>query len=84
MPIEQTRSTTITGVAYAALRHGGASEKRAGQELGLRPAVAARLERRLQRGSRGPDAMRPAYARHDEHVDAVLSRGGYPVLRALA
>lgn len=40
-----------------------------------------RLERQfLARPGRGEDAMRPRFARHEEHVQAVLRQGGYPVL----
>jgi hypothetical protein len=80
MTIEQTRNTTVPGVAYAALRHGGASPREARLELGLSSPAAARLERRVQKGARGGDAMRPAFARHEDHTASVVAAGGYPVL----
>jgi hypothetical protein len=34
---------------------------------------------RRSRGA-GPDAMRPSFARHGQHVAAVMGAGGYPAL----
>jgi hypothetical protein len=42
--------------------------------------LEAAFHRREQRG-RGAEAMRPAFARHDRHVAAVVAAGGYPALR---
>jgi hypothetical protein len=61
------------GRTYAALRWGGASQGRAGAELGLSPAVLPDLEARF----RWRHARRP---RDAAHVKAVLRAGGYPAL----
>jgi len=61
------------GRTYAALRWGGASQGRAGAELGLPPASVPDLEARL----RWRHARRP---RDGAHVRAVLRAGGFPVL----
>ena len=65
------------------LRHGGASQARACVELGVsfgRGQVLEALFRGV-RGGGGPDAMRPRFARHEQHAAAVLAAGGYPALR---
>lgn len=74
--------TGPTGQAYAALRHGGASQTRARAELALSAESAAALEARfrIRRPGQGADAMRPRFARHQAHVAAVLAQGGYPVI----
>jgi len=69
-----------SGQAYAALRHGGASQARAQAELALSAEGAAELEARFRVRRPGPDAMRPRFARHEAHVAAVLAEGGYPAL----
>jgi hypothetical protein len=68
--------------SYAALRQGGAPPPLAQVQLGLHASDAERLERlfRARGGGGGDDAMRPAFARHEEHVSAVLAAGGYPAL----
>ncbi|RAK60857.1 hypothetical protein DJ021_14080 [Phenylobacterium hankyongense] len=71
----------MASISYAALRHGGTPPGAARVQLGLGTAVAARLERLFQqRGGGGADAMRPRFARHAEHVRAVMAQGGYPAL----
>jgi hypothetical protein len=71
-----------SGQAYAALRHGGASQARARAELALSVERAAELEARfrVRRPGEGPDAMRPRFARHQLHVATVLKQGGYPAI----
>jgi hypothetical protein len=68
---------------YSALRHGGASKARACTELGVSYGRGAELEQtfRRHRAHAPSEAMRPRFARHDRHVEAVLASGGYPVLR---
>ena len=61
------------GRSYAALRWGGASQGRAGAELGLAPAVLPDLEARFRRR----ETRRP---RDAAHVRAVLAAGGFPAL----
>ena len=82
MKTELNKIPTVTQGCYAALRHGGEPVWRARVALGLADEAAARLERQFQRRrDGGPDPMRPRFARHAEHVAAVLGEGGYPVLR---
>jgi hypothetical protein len=72
---------TPASASYAVLRHGGAPACRAREQLGLEPETAIRLERLFHaRPGSGVDRMRPRYARHDGHVEAVMAQGGYPVL----
>ena len=68
--------------SYSVLRHGGASQARACAELGVsfgRGEVLESLFRGVRGGS-GADAMRPRFARHAQHVAAVLAAGGYPAI----
>lgn len=66
---------------YAALRHAGVPAARVAAELRLEPFRALRLERLFRaRPGGGLNPMKPRYARHGRHVDAVLAQGGYPVL----
>ncbi|WP_156467145.1 MULTISPECIES: hypothetical protein [unclassified Phenylobacterium] len=67
---------------YAALRYGGASQSRAQAELAITPRQAGMLENvfRVARPGKMLDRMRPRFARHEAHVAAVLSAGGYPAL----
>lgn len=64
---------------YAALRQTGTSLARATAELGLSPSAAKRFERAFRaRAARGDgDSQRPRFARHDAHVAAVMSQGGF-------
>jgi len=73
----------IDQTSYNVLRRGGASQGRACAELGVSSGRGQALEALFRglRGGRGPDAMRPRFARHEPHVAAVLAAGGYPVLR---
>lgn len=68
--------------AYENLRRGGAPAARASVELGLGES-AARLQELLFRAraaaGRG-DRLRPHFARHDAHVEAVRAAGGYPAI----
>jgi hypothetical protein len=70
------------GAEYAALRHGGCSAARAKSELGLQAGKAIILEALFQteKPARGPDRMRPRFARHEAHVAAVKAFGGFPAL----
>ena len=71
----------LASASYAACRHGGAPPDLVRVELELPPEIAARLERLFRaRSGGGVDAMRPAFARHEAHVRAVMAQGGYPVL----
>jgi hypothetical protein len=82
MTIANSDTATLASKSYAALRHGGAPPDRARAQLGLKPAVAARLEKMFHaKAGGGADAMKPRFARHAEHVAAVLKAGGFPVLR---
>jgi hypothetical protein len=67
---------------YSVLRFGGASQARACAELGVNSGRGQALEARFLRvrGGEGADAMRPRFARHAKHVEAVLSAGGYPAM----
>jgi len=71
----------LASSSYAALRHGGTPAGQARVQLGLKAQVAARLERHFQaRSGGGLDPMRPRFAKHAQHVRAVLAQGGYPAL----
>ena len=73
--------STLASACYAVLRHMGSSPEAARAELDLPEATAARYERLFQgRPGRGPDSMRPRFARHGAHVRAVLAQGGFPAL----
>lgn len=78
----QTYHPAAIGLAYAALRRGGASQARAGAELGIGGDQAVWLEGVFRRepAGRGMDAMRPRFARHDVHVAAVLAQGGFAAI----
>jgi len=74
--------------SYAALRYGGASPGRAQAELAISLGHAQKLEAifNVARPGKAMHRMRPRFARHDEHVAAVIgaaaaSAGGFPVLR---
>jgi hypothetical protein len=71
-------SATLASRSYAALRQEGAPPWRARSELGLQAAAAARFERLFQARTGIPG--KPRFARHRQHVAAVLAEGGYPVL----
>jgi hypothetical protein len=76
------QSAGVRSATYAALRHGGSSPTKARLQLGVEEMEAARLEKLfLARAGRGPDAMRPSFARHRQHVAAVTAAGGFPVLK---
>jgi hypothetical protein len=70
-----------TSAAYANLRYEGFPPPRAQAELGLAEGRAAKLERMFLNRPGGPQSQRPRFARHAAHVSAVLSAGGFPVLR---
>jgi len=71
-----------TPATYAALRYGGASQTRAQAELSISVGEAHSLERAFKcvRPGKMLDRMRPRFARHDDHVAAVLAAGGYPAI----
>ena len=74
-------SRAATTARYAASRHGGAPPDLVAVELALPARAAAELERLFQhRPGRAGDAMKPRFARHAEHVAAVMAEGGYPAL----
>lgn len=68
--------------AYEALRRGGASRSLAQRDLRLSSLAAARLEAAFQgRAARGGgDSALPRFARHAQHVAAVMAEGGFPAL----
>jgi len=68
---------------YSVLRCGGASRARACAEFGVSSGRGSWLETSFRAGFGVADlrAMRPRFARHDQHVADVLAAGGYPVLR---
>ena len=73
--------STLASASYAALRYEGIPPPRARAALGLAQDTAECLERLFQaRPGGGDDPMRPRFARHAEHVRAVVGQGGYPVL----
>lgn len=51
-------------------------------ELAIGDDQAVWLEGVFRRApaGRGMDAMRPRFARHEQHVAAVLAQGGFPAL----
>jgi hypothetical protein len=76
-------ASILASASYAACRHGGAPPDLARVELALPAETAAKLERLFQRRpGGGPGAMRPRFARHAAHVQAVMAEGGYPALAA--
>ena len=81
MPNPSPDPITLASKSYAALRYEGVPPPRARKTLGLGEATAAELERLFQvRPGGGDDPMRPRFARHAQHVRAVIGQGGYPVL----
>jgi len=71
----------LASASYAACRFGGAPPGVAQVELELPEGTAAELERLFRgRSGGGAGAMRPRFARHEAHVQAVLAEGGYPAL----
>jgi len=74
-------TSPLARASYYACRHSGAPPELAQVELALPPETAARLEQLFRsRPGGGADPMRPRFARHGAHVQAVLSEGGYPAL----
>jgi hypothetical protein len=67
------------GQDYAVLRQTGSSPRRAAEQLQLSGESPQRLERAFQarRALGEGDRQLPRFARHDEHVDAVLAEGGF-------
>jgi hypothetical protein len=79
-PLISTASP-LASASYAVWRHGGAPPHIAGGQLQLPAETAAELERLFRaRPGGGVDAMRPRFAQHEAHVDAVMAAGGYPAL----
>jgi hypothetical protein len=73
----------LASASYAACRFGGVPPEIARVELALPVETAAELERLfLTRRAGGPGFMRPRFARHLAHVEAVMAEGGYPALAA--
>ena len=67
--------------SYAACRHGGAPPELVAVELELPAPIAEKLERLFQRRpGGGGDAMKPRFARHADHIAAVMAEGGYPAI----
>ena len=75
-------SPALTGQSYSVLRHGGASPARALAELAVPFERELELEAlfKVRRPGKGGDAMRPKFARHAQHVAAVVAAGGYPAM----
>ena len=64
---------------YAVLRQSGTQASRACAQLGLTDVQAARMERQLRRrvaAGIGDDQL-PKFARHGDHVRAVMAQGGF-------
>jgi hypothetical protein len=76
---QEAQSPPRSGQDYAALRQIGTPAGRAMTELGLGVRLARRMEAsfraRTHRG--GGDLQLPKFARHEEHVAAVLAEGGF-------
>jgi hypothetical protein len=71
-----------SGASYFACRLGGAPPELTQTELGLTSEAVVCLERLFQaRPGGGTEPMKPRFARHGDHVAAVLAAGGFPVLR---
>lgn len=68
-----------SGQDYAALRQTGTPARRAQLELGLANGQARRLEAGFRgKTARGAgDLQLPKFARHEEHVRAVMAQGGF-------
>lgn len=72
---------TFANASYRVLRYGGSTPEAARTLLDLPAPTADRFEQLFLRSSGGgDDPMRPAFARHDKHVTAVLAQGGFPAL----
>ena len=78
----QTDRPAVTTGAYEALRRGGGDPAAVRRQLGREAAAAARLEAAFRaRAARGVgDAHLPKFARHAQHVAAVMGEGGFPAL----
>jgi len=74
--------TPATQSDYATLRRGGAPPDIAKAQLSIPAGMAARLEGHFRaRAARGAgDAELPRFARHEQHVAAVMAQGGFPAL----
>ena len=74
-------ASPLASASYAACRFGGAPPDLVRVQLELPTETAAELERLFRRRpGGGAHAMRPRFARHKAHVQAVTAEGGYPVL----
>jgi hypothetical protein len=74
-------ASPLASASYAACRHGGSPPDIVRVQLALPPETAAELERLFQRRpGGGHGALRPRFARHQAHVQAVMAQGGYPAL----
>ena len=81
MKPEPTLQIPHVAPSYVVCRLGGAPPETAQNELGLTPKTVARLERLFQRRpGGGADAMKPRFARHDQHVTSAMALGGFPGL----
>jgi len=71
----------LARASYAAYRYGGDPPALVQVQLDLPPEMTARLERLfLADPGHGTEAMRPRFADHGAHVEAVRAQGGYPRL----
>ncbi len=74
-------ASPLASASYAACRFGGAPPDIAQVQLALPAETATELERLFRaRPGGGAHAMRPRFARHEAHVEAVIAMGGYPAL----
>jgi hypothetical protein len=77
----RTPASPLASASYAACRYGGAPPDIVQVQLDLPAETAAALERLFRaRSGGGAYAMRPRFAWHDAHVEAVAREGGYPAL----
>ncbi|MBV9994515.1 MAG: hypothetical protein JO127_04815 [Caulobacteraceae bacterium] len=63
---------------YMELRAAGRSAAEAGRTLRLTAGAQARFEEWRRAEGAGPEDGLPAFARHEEHVEAALAAGGFP------
>ena len=74
-------ASPLASASYAACCFGGAPPDIVRVQLELPAETAVELERLFRaRPGGGAHAMRPRFARHEAHLQAVMAEGGYPAL----